>query len=78
MVLIKRDMKNLFVPRALLEYYATINDKWNNFDLPKCPLCKNKMEYVRHEFKKVGNEIGVIRMFRCTSCTNNEIILWRK
>ncbi|MHA1252267.1 MAG: hypothetical protein ACTSRP_19940 [Candidatus Helarchaeota archaeon] len=71
-------MEDVYVPRALIEYYDKINGNWEKLNLPRCPICNSIMEYIDHEFMEIKNEIGVIRKFKCVHCIEKEVILWRK
>ncbi|MBD3227839.1 MAG: hypothetical protein GF329_06595 [Candidatus Lokiarchaeota archaeon] len=66
------------IPDSLLEYYYKIKGDWTKIDLPTCPICKNKMKYLSHEFMENDTEIGAIRKFKCIYCTEQQIILWRR
>jgi transposase-like protein len=67
-----------YIPKGLLEYYHKINGEWNKINVPKCPICNKKMQYVEHEFIEYKDEIGTIRKFKCENCIEKEILLWRK
>ena len=71
-------MQNLEIPIELLEYYNKINHNWKKLDIPLCPKCKSKMQYIKHEFMEYKNEFGTIRKFKCINCIEKEITLWRK
>ena len=70
-------MSNQEIPHSLIEYYNTLNNQWNT-SIPTCPVCKNKMHYIRHDFMEYRNEIGAIRKFKCTHCLEKEVLLWRR
>ncbi|MHA1268258.1 MAG: hypothetical protein ACTSPY_00605 [Candidatus Helarchaeota archaeon] len=71
-------MKEIPIPSALLDYYKNLDRKKVFDDFPTCPVCKNKMIYLKHVFMEYRDEIGTIRKFRCNHCLKKEVILWRK